>query len=163
MKVSKLVQNRDEAIRNIHSFQGELERSQELQSRLAYCRAWYAIRQDDGTYLFGPSKFIGYSGMTAEEYVGPNNDRDGRRTESRLQDWFEEVTNPRAARLLESKLADYLAKFGKAPSKKARINVCRQPANIGAGADSDELLLNLLVAVLRRLSPEQRHWVRNRI
>src|SRR5688572_1612009 len=85
--MSKISSTEQQVRRNIRRFRAELDSSTELQARLAYARAWYADCDDDDEWHFGPSKFVGYQGMTAKEYVddGP---RDGRRTERKLATWF---------------------------------------------------------------------------
>jgi transposase InsO family protein len=42
-------------------------------------------------WRFGPSKFVGYEGMTSVGYIDTAEDRDGRRTEAQLQLWFKAV------------------------------------------------------------------------
>ena len=164
MKTTKLVQSAEEAISNIESFRKELHRSPDLQARAAYSRAWYAYERDDGTVIFGPSKFIGYSGMTAKEYVGENHDRDGRKTEVCLQDWFEEVSDDNLREKLEEQLADFLAQYGKSPSRASRINVLRAASTQKAGVgERRQVLVELIVEVARTLTPSQLRVLRGRI
>jgi hypothetical protein len=160
-KKTKLVQSAKDAVHNIEAFQSELKQSKELQSRVAYSRAWYAIKKGSG-WIFAPSKFIGYEGMTAGEYMGPNEDRDGRKTEVQLQDWFEQPSDPDLKQELQEALADFLARYGKTPSRKTRINVLRE-GTCPAGESDEQRLVDLLVAVSRMLSPEQRRVLRARL
>ena len=97
----KLIDNAVQAIENIRRYQAELKRedhwSNELVRRMTNARKWYAVESENGTWLFGPSKFIGYVGLTAETYVRmsakdyqPAEGRlHGWKTEACLRDWFE--------------------------------------------------------------------------
>lgn len=119
----KIVTSERQALANIRRFARELDASPGLQGRLGFARAWYADKGSDGTWRFGPSKFIGYDGMTADEYLD-DDARDGRRTEKQLAQWFEEV--PEGTDLHEKLSGDLFAlldRYGKVPSAKMRINV----------------------------------------
>jgi hypothetical protein len=109
---------------NIARFAEEVGKSRALQKRLAYARSWYAYQDEAGHWQFGPSKFIGYDRMTAEGYIDTAEDRDGRRTEAQLQQWFTAVDPvSELGTQLSSALFEFLARYGKAPSTKMRINV----------------------------------------
>jgi hypothetical protein len=82
----------EEVIESVRSFNeglAAMERGagDDLAGLLAYFRAWYYIPELD---LVGPSKFIGYRGMTASEYM-ETDELDGRVTEPVLSRWFEVV------------------------------------------------------------------------
>lgn len=161
--MSTLVSTSKQALRNVARFSKELEGSADLQSRLAYARAWYAYRDDDGEWHFGPSKFCGYQGMTAEEYVN-DDPRDGRRTERQLAQWFTEVpeSDPLYEELTEG-LTALLAEYGKAPSAKMRLNVITEfyEAQIAAGdTPLDRTVADLMIAVAKRLPQAERNRVR---
>jgi len=104
---------------DIHKFDVELSRSPDLQARLAYARAWYAHQDESGRWCFGPSKFVGYEGISAKAYLQTAEESDGRRTEAQLQMWFGAV-DPASAlyQELSTALFALLAKYGKAPSTK---------------------------------------------
>lgn len=99
-----LIDSSSQAIENIRRYQTEIKRgtrsSDALVERMTTVRKWYAVESDDGTWLFGPSKFIGYVGLTAELYMRmsarayePAADRlDGKKTERCLKPWFEPPT-----------------------------------------------------------------------
>ncbi len=124
----ELIDNPVQAIENIRRYQTQLRpevrKSEELVRRMAAARGWYAIESGDGTWLFGPSKFIGYVGLTAETYVEmsargkePVADKlDGRKTEPVLQQWFE----PSAHRADELQVA--LNSFVAEHRRNARLN-----------------------------------------
>ena len=71
-------------------------------------RAWYADRESDGRWLFGPSKFVGYASCTAEAYLSKTDTLDTNRSEAVLREWFDIVPS---ASPLEAELADALRKF----------------------------------------------------
>ncbi len=141
----------------IDRFETELQRSPLLAGRLAYARAWYAYRDSQDRWHFGPSKFVGYEDLTAQRYIAlSRNGLDGRRTESQLRKWFT-LVDPSTAlhEQLSSQLSAMLAQHGKAPSRKMRISIPHE--------DYDELLrdgptglsppiIDLIVAVAKSLS-----------
>ena len=125
--MSAFVANVDEAVANIDVFEAEAERDPRLQERAAYFRAWYAVRREDGTWSFGPSKFVGYREHSAERYLGEaghEGSRDGRQTERVLGQWFTEV-DPSSAlgQELARGLAAFLGKWGRVPNARARISI----------------------------------------
>ena len=103
-----LVDSLDEAIENIARYESEVQKEPRLVARMKLVRAWNAVRSDDGTWLFGPSKFIGYAGSTAAAYLSKTAGRDGRRSEAVLSEWFGVV---RPATVLGAELAAALRKF----------------------------------------------------
>lgn len=159
--MSIIVPTLSQALQNIERFSSELDKSQELQRRLPFARAWYAHKTEGGSWIFAPSKFAGYKDMTAEEYLN-DDPRDGRRTENQLQTWFTQLaeTDPLYEELSE-KLAAFLHTYGKAPSSAFRINVAKDylENRTDEGA-ADKVLAELLIAVGRRLSPAERARVR---
>ena len=136
----------------IHQFPREVATSVELAGRLAFARAWYAVRSDDGAWAFGPSKFIGYDNLDAETYLAWSDRLDGRRTEAQLRQWFvpADRSSPTHADLTNA-LSAFLSQFGKAPSSMMRINVLPEPAD--KPEDASKALLDLLVAVAKTLEP----------
>ncbi|HEX5006974.1 MAG TPA: DUF433 domain-containing protein [Hyphomonadaceae bacterium] len=115
----------NQARQNIHRFQTELANNEDLRNRAGYVRAWYAERTENG-WIFAPSKFIGYQTASAENYLAHSanvGQRDGRETERTLSKWYEIVEpNSRLGRELQDALNKFLAAFGQAPNKLARIN-----------------------------------------
>jgi hypothetical protein len=142
---------------NIIRFGAELQNSATLQKRLAYARCWYACLDDEGQWQFGPSRFVGYDGMTPDSYVDIAEGRDGRRAEAQLQQWFT-VVDP-ASKLrseLGSALYRFLAMYGKAPSTKMRISVPNKvhEANFEAVArEAHDALVETIVAAAKALPP----------
>lgn len=148
------------ALSNIQRFGDEVKQSSELQGRLAYARAWYADKNKRGEWQFGPSKFVGYEGLDAKHYIRSAEERDGRRTEAQLQQWFT-VVDPSSELYeeLNSALINFLAKFGKVPSTKMRINILKAADDPSATDD----IVELLVAVAKSLPPSQLAKLRARI
>ena len=145
---------------NIRRFGDEVRNSPELQGRLAYARAWYASQNDRGEWQFGPSKFVGYEGLDAKQYIKSAEQRDGRRTEAQLQQWFA-VVDPSSELYgeLSSALIAFVAEFGKVPSTKMRINVLKAPEE----AVSNDAIVELMVAVAKSLPSSQLAKLRARI
>jgi hypothetical protein len=127
MKI-RLVSKSEQALENIVRFQRELlsnTKQNSLVDTLSHFRAWYAM-QENGKWIFAPSKFIGYIGFTANLYGTHNRQVDGRVTEVALRPWFQEVSHGELAELLQEKLNDFCASFGKQPNSLARISVLRE-------------------------------------
>jgi len=119
--VVPLVKNRDQVKDGIRRFNEELTRdAHDLASRLRYIRAWYYDPELDQV---GPSKFIGYVGMTAKLYADLYaRGLDGKETEPTLRQWFQtlEEGSPEEA-LVRARVEQLLARYGKKPNKKARF------------------------------------------
>lgn len=148
------------AQKNILGFDDLLEESDELQNRLGYVRAWYAVQDEDGDWQFGPSKFIGYQGLSADSYVANTYDLDGKVTEKLLQKWFIEIdeTHPLYEEL-QASLSSFLDWYDKRPSSAFRLNIPIEVYEQIAG-QSDQIdtnLTDLLIAVAKSLPlPERR-------
>ena len=153
---------------SISRFEDEVRRSPELTNRLAYARAWYAHRDENGRWRFGPSKFIGYEGLTADEYMElSRRGLDGRRTETQLSQWFTEVhPSSELHEELGSLLSAMLAEYGKMPSRKMRISIPNDLHDeivvVGRCAQNDAIL-DLIVAVAETLPPSDRETLHQRL
>ena len=122
-----LVDSSDQAVENILRYQAEVVAEPRLAGRMKQVHVWYAVRSTDETWLFAPSKFVGYAENTASSYLTSAGERDGRRTEAVLMSWFETV-KPRTRRATE--LADALQSYIEAhgfsgPRENARICVLK--------------------------------------
>ena len=120
-----LVDSLDRVIENIARYQNEVGREPRLVGRMKMVRAWYADRANDGKWLFGPSKFVGYASCTAEAYLSKVDQLDTYRSEAVLKEWFDIVPS---ASPLEAELADALQRFLNAyghsgPRINARIRI----------------------------------------
>ncbi len=152
----------------IDHFETELQRSPPLAGRLAYARAWYAYRDAQDRWHFGPSKFVGYEDLTAQRYIElSRNGLDGRRTESQLRKWFTLVDPSNALHeQLSSQLSAMLAQHGKAPSRKMRISIPHEDYDelIGDGpAGSSPPVIDLIVTVAKSLSHAELKLLRERL
>jgi len=115
-----VIETFDQLVENIKRFNVDLlENDSDFIRFLSQYRQWYYLDELD---LFGPSKFIGYRKMTAEKYKNKKGKgADGRATEAVISKWFVEVENEE----LMDKLERLLSKFGKKPSKLAKLNVLK--------------------------------------
>lgn len=150
-EIPPLVESQDQAVDNIRRYNAEVEAIAYL---IPYTRAWYALREKDGRWLFGPSKFIGYQGLTADLYDALNrNGLDGRPTERRLARWATpvEAGDPEHAVLREA-LLDFCARLERVPNNLARIAVIRDETP----EPPVDQLVPLLAAVYRTLTAEQK-------
>jgi hypothetical protein len=148
----KLITSLDQLIENIRRYAASAE---ELAELMAYSRAWYALRSEDG-WLLAPSKFIGYERMDAETYRRERSTGlDGRATEKVLEHWSEliEQGHPQYDEL-HAALAALFAHHGKTPNTLARISIVRSDGAPAQAAPPDELV-SLLAAVYRRLPATQ--------
>jgi len=137
----------DQAIENIEHYQKAIEENADIQARVARVWSWYAVRDEASSrWKFAPSKFIGYRDADARKYLaesGFDGELDGRITERVLAEWFD--SPPRDSQL-ERELVDalraFLARFGKAPGARARINIPREslPITRRRPIDADNLL-----------------------
>jgi hypothetical protein len=156
----KMITSPAQAVDNILKFEAEVESNPDMQGRLSYARAWYAHKNEKGQWCFAPSKFVGYQDMDAKTYLEAVEDggSDGRRTEAQLQSYFETITfmHP-AIHELNSALVAFLAKFGKSPSTKARINIRRGRRLLGEPKDAanDEVVEAMAVIAKAKLTREQ--------
>lgn len=142
-------------LRNIRRFEQELKESSQLQDRLPYARAWYADRDENGRWRFGPSKFIGYEDLDADSYVETSEILNGRRTEAQLRQWFVTV-DPKSelGEELSDALSDFLGQFDKAPSTKARINILNDVYRDGR-TDQNDAFIDLVLALAKMLPKKQ--------
>jgi uncharacterized protein (DUF433 family) len=140
------VTRREQVAPNIHRFVRELRKNPELQSRLGHVHAWYALRDPEEGWLFAPSKFVGYPENTARKYLATFlKVPDGGGPERVLGRWFSPV---KAGTALERELAraleDFLANWGRAPRRRARISVVTSDVSGGESSrqTGDESLLD---------------------
>ena len=127
--MTNVVANLDEAVKNIYRYQTEVRQEPELAKLMKQAHAWYAVRSNDGTWRFAPSKFIGYAGNNAKAYLSEAHYRDGRSTEAALKNWFDVApSNNRRGTELDGALRRFLGTYGHSsgPRKNARICVLKE-------------------------------------
>lgn len=124
----KLVTSFAHVVENIQRYNRD-RASAPVAEKVAYVRAWYAVKGPDGEWLFGPSKFAGYVDSSPEKYRDELADRDGRETERALSQWFVEADpNDRLGRELFALLREAVAAQGKVLNALARVHVPRDIA-----------------------------------
>lgn len=156
MDMMRLVTSAEEAVASIRSFQTAVDGSQALQERTGYARSWFVLNEADMS-IYAPSKWVGYVGLSADDYVANSNALNGRKTEAVLQNWFQVL--PKGSEQHASHLralSGILARFGKTPSTECRFNELAVPLNTKAAGDAEDRLLDLLVAVIGDLPGDAR-------
>ncbi|ULB12266.1 hypothetical protein ORIO_20945 (plasmid) [Cereibacter azotoformans] len=152
----RLVTSAEEAVASIRTFQQAVDDSQALQERTGYARSWFVLTEA-GRSIYAPSKWVGYVGLSADDYVTNAAKLDGRKTEAVLRKWFvvlptgseQHATHLRA-------LSDTLARFGKTPSTECRFNDLAVPMEAEAMGGAEDRLLDLLEAVIGGLPGDAR-------
>ncbi len=167
----KLVNSLDDVIENIKNFSLELESYEEgdgdlyvdyVMENMSHYRACYAYKDEKtGTYLFAPSKYIGYQDMTASKYVETYAYMDGRKTEKVLSEWFEMIDESEEDfDFLNRKLLAMFSATGKTINALFRINVLKRE-------EDNELLekdlVDLIYKVFLGLSDESKALIKQKI
>ena len=144
----------DDVPNSVLTFPKALNASKELQDRLPYARAWYAVRDSEGDWIFAPSKWAGYLHMNAAAYLGNEQaSLDGRKVEKRLQQWYYPLDHQsREYAELYNELAEFMAEYGKQPSAAARISVVNSTTE---DTKENNDLVELLVRVVKGLDSRQ--------
>lgn len=130
-----LIDSLDKAIENIIRYRTEVDREPLLARRMTRPRAWYAVKSDDGEWLFGPSKFIGYARSSAKAYLSKASSVEHRGREAVLKEWFK-VVRPETPLGVElaGALRNFLNSHGHSgPRRDAWICVQKQPFARGKG------------------------------
>ena len=121
MDKPELVDSYSQVVENVRTFNEEVHL---LVDRLGQFRIWYCVPELGAV---GPSKFIGYSGMTAEAYLDrdnrdgpPGTNIDGRKTRVILEKWFHQ-TEPGTPvhECCKKQVIDLLRPYNKLPSSRA--------------------------------------------
>lgn len=105
-----------EATANIFAYADAMARSVQVRKSAIHTKWWYAARSARGEWSFGPSKYVGYHGITPETYERLYNRKGGlhgSRTQNVLASLFVEV-DPASALHEELRLAleGFLARGG---------------------------------------------------
>lgn len=115
-----LVDNYLEVVKNAKEFHNSID--VELIKKLSQFRHWYYIEEIDD---FAPSKFIGYKGITIEDYIeGTKRGQsymDGRDTVRQLKEWFHLVNNGDFDYYYK-RLEDFLSQYDKKPNKMLQLH-----------------------------------------
>lgn len=128
-----VVTSREEVIENIRTYCSEVAASPHLAARIGMHPAWYAFQDSDGRWLFGPSKFVGYRGATADDYLAPYDRKDGREAEPALRPFSLRVeeSDPLFTKL-KGLFREFAARYGKTPKSSWRVSVVGEGAASGA-------------------------------
>jgi hypothetical protein len=155
-----LARNPGDVVVSIGAFPEALQGSEELQDRLAYVRAWYALRDGKNGWIFAPSKWAGYRHMTVDVYLDTEtNNMDGRKTEALLRKWFMPCNPPSKQydELLDA-LTEFLSQYGKQLNAKARITIVEETQTM---AETGDDLVELIVRVVRGLDSARQARIHN--
>jgi hypothetical protein len=156
-----------------------------LAGRMAYHRAWVAVRTQgkngkeagkasakaDAGWTYAPARWAGFRGglgeLDAEAYLALGDALDGRRSDAALAAWFAPVGDPRRQAKHMRRLRALFARLGAgaAPNARTRILEVAVPED-GRGdgrAEADGRLLDLLEAVYRGLPTSAQAAFRKRI
>lgn len=121
---ARVVTSREEVTHNIRTYNREVAEYPELASRIRQHSAWYAAKNEQGRWIFGPSKFIGYAQASSETYLASYSRNDGKETEPVLSAWFRQV-DPLSplGRELRDVFVRFAERFGKTPNARWRVSV----------------------------------------
>lgn len=148
MIAQRLATSLDEVVENIRRYNEEISLQPRLAARIKQHPAWYAVRSDSGTWLFGPSKFVGYQGANAKSYLASYSRKDGRDTEPALKQWFEPVDRESVmGQELWSAYINFAQRFGKTPNANWRVSVPQgllpnQAAKAGRKSDGNRIVFD---------------------
>lgn len=128
----RVVMSFDEAVENIRLYNDEIGLHPRLAARIKQHPAWYADKDSSGEWRFGPSKFIGYHGISAKAYLASYSRKDGRETEPALREWFSQVDpDSILGKELRAAFVAFAERHGKTPNANWRVSVAssaHQPA-----------------------------------
>lgn len=168
----KTITNQEQAIENIKQFNNEVNSFldsntkpgvETLVSNIPHYRAWYFFyEKESGSYLFAPSKYIGYSHIDAQIYTELNRTGlDGRQTESILSTWYETISvSHKDYEQLSDQLRLFCSKFDKKPNSLFRIN-----AEISKSPQTtlEEKVVDFIFDAYQNLSNESQRLIKARI
>ena len=156
----KLSESVESVKRNIDRYWKTARENPDLIKDAAKVRQWKAYRDSDGGWRFGPSRFVGYEGMTAERYIDrkkrSSGGLSGTETEKHLDQWEEGV--PKGSKLhqqLLDALADFLGAAEIAVNRSARFSTLEAGHDIEAvkASDPGDVEVEALVTLSKRLTP----------
>ena len=120
----KLCNSKTEISSGIKAFAGGMRGNPDhpVYAQSGKYKCWYAIKDEKGEWIFGPSKFIGYAGMSVAAYMDHQPELDGKLTEKQLVKFSEEVDEEMHA-LLYDRLFDTLSRVNRTPGKSVKIKI----------------------------------------
>lgn len=145
------------------AFERELRRSPELAGRMAYCRAWVAIKAE-GQWRYAFSRWAGHKGLDAATYLAVSESLDGRRSDAALSAFFAPVADQRRNEKHLRRLRELFLRHGQGQAPNARTRFLEIAVQEPGQEKSDEKhLVDLLEAVYRGLSVPAQASFRKRI
>ena len=144
-------------------FERELRRSPELAARLAYPRAWIALKSE-GEWRYAFALWAGHRGLDAATYLAASEGMDGRRSDAALAAWFAPVADPRRNEKHLRRLRELFLRSGQGQPPNARTRFL-EVAVVEPGQEKSEErhLVDLLEAVYRGLPVPAQAAFRRRI
>ena len=152
-----------EAREGVLAFERELRRSPDLAARLAYPRAWIALKAE-GEWRYAFALWAGHRGLDAATYLAASERLDGRRSDAALSAWFAPVADPRRHDKHMRRLRELFLRNGQGQAPNARTRFLEIAVQEPGQEKSDEKrLVDLLEAVYRGLSVPAQAAFRKRI
>ena len=155
----------ESAQRNIDTYWETACAHPDLIKDAARVKQWKAYRTEGGEWRFGPSRFIGYEGMTPKKYIkrkkmGPDGGLNGTETEKHLGKWTEDVRqNSKLHHQLLDALADFLSEAGVKVGSGASFSVMMVEGSSEfldtSDPDRDDVEVEALVTLSKRLTTAQ--------
>ncbi len=133
-----------------------------LVKNIPHYRAWYSVYDPNtDSYIFAPSKYIGYNGIDAITYSEKYTELDGRQTENVLSTWYETISKDHEKYdLLSKQLREFCTAFDKVPNSLFRINIpLNKQTNITLETNVTEFIWN----AFQNLSEENRKLLKIKI
>lgn len=122
--MKRLVSSPKQVALNIQRFADEIAANPEMRSRLGRVHNWYALRRSDGTWAFGPSKFVGYRDNSIKKYLQTYRESNGGETERVLIPLSAAVeAGSRLGRELTGALEEFLGRWGTNPRRSSQIRL----------------------------------------
>lgn len=121
----KFINSTNEIIENIKMFNREriIHSDHAIFDQAGKFKCWYAFFDNQADeWIFGPSKYIGYTGMNKDYYTSNYSELDGKLTEKQLVK-FSSAIDSELYSFLESKLFEALSVVNRTPGKSVKIKV----------------------------------------
>lgn len=132
----RVVASLHEAIANIATYVRSVETHGGLAARIRQHPAWYAAKDKQGHWMFGPSKFVGYHAANASDYLAGYSRKDGREAEPALANWFVQVDmESPLGRELHREFIRFAERFGKTPNARWRVSVTEEELIAGGASE----------------------------
>lgn len=155
----------ESTLRNIDAYWETARDYPDLIKDAARVKQWKAYRTESGEWRFGPSRFVGYEGVTAKKYIkrkkmGPAGLLNGTETEKHLSQWTEDVRqNSKLYHQLLDELAEFLSeadvKVGSSASFSIMLTDDKSELLDTYDPTNDDVEVEALVTLSKRLTKTQ--------